>query len=86
MGKVLELPDEVYATVEDEARRLNIEPAEIVRQAVERMRKPTLSEILQARGRVVNRPREGPSMTERFPLIETRDGSLVSDQIIQDRI
>ncbi len=86
MGKLLELPDDIYAAVEDEARKQNTEAAEIVRRAVEKMRKPTLSEILQAKGRVVNRPREGPSMTERFPLIETKDGSLVSDQIIQDRI
>ena len=86
MGKLLELPDDVWAKIEQEARVRNMEPVELVRASVERLQKPDLNDLLRARGRPRSRPRPGPCQLTPFPRIQTKDGSLISDRIIQDRI
>lgn len=85
MGKLLELPDDVWARIEQEARARQIDPTELVREFVEGLQNSDLNEALRARGCTRSRPRPGPCQPTAFRRIQTRDGSLVSEQIIQDR-
>jgi len=86
MGKLLELPDDVWERILQEARARNVEPVELVRESLDRLQKPDLNDLLRARERTASRPRPGPCESEPFPRVQTRDGSLVSDLIIRERI
>lgn len=86
MGKTLELPEKVYAKLEEEARERDLTMAELVGQYAESAAKANLNDLLRARGRTKSRPRPGPCQLAPFPRIKTRDGSLVSEQIIRDRV
>lgn len=85
MGKTLELPDALYDTIEHEARQNNMKPVEFLAQAIELRRSVTTLDLLRLHGQTVSRPRQGPCMTEPFPLLQTSDGSLVSDLVIKER-
>lgn len=85
MPKILQLPEELYETIEREARRRRIDPVEFVTQAVELKRELTTLELLRQTGQTKSRPRPGPCMKERPPLLKTKDGSLVSDLVIEER-
>lgn len=86
MGKLVELPDDLWAMIEQEARARQVQPAELLRDFVERFQYSELNELLRARGRTSSHPRSGPCQVTSFPRMQTRDGSLVSEQIVQDRI
>jgi hypothetical protein len=86
MGKLLELPDDVWEEIQRQARARRVEPVELLRESLERLRKPDLNELLRARGRTRSRPHPGPCQSNPFPRVQTKDGSLVSERIIQDRI
>lgn len=86
MGKTLELPDDVWEKIQREARARRMAPAELVRESLDRLQKPDLNDLLRTRGRTKSRPRPGPCQSKPFRRIRTKDGSLVSELIIQDRI
>ena len=86
MGKILELPDDVWDKIQREAHARNMDPAELVRESLDHLRKPDLNDLLRARGRSRSRPRPGPCQSEPFSRIHTKDGSLVSELIIRERI
>jgi len=86
MGRTLELPDDVWEKIQREAHARDMEPAELVRESLDRLESPDLNDLLRARGRTTSQPRPGPCQPRRFRRIRTRDGSLVSELLIQDRI
>ncbi len=86
MGKLLELPDDVWERVQQEARARNVDPAELVRESLDHLHKPDLNELLRAGGRTRSRPRPGPCQSKPFSRSRTKDGSLVSELIIRERI
>jgi hypothetical protein len=85
MGKVVELPDDVWEKIEQEARARHVDPAELIRESVEKLQASDFNDLLRARGRTRSRPRPGPCQSTPFPRVRTKDGSLVSDRIIKDR-
>jgi len=86
MGKALELPDDIWERIQREAHVRQIEPAELVRESLDRLQKPDLNDVLRAQGRTKSRPRPGPCQSKPFCRIRTKDGSLLSESIVQDRI
>ncbi len=86
MGKTVELPDDVYELVQREAAARNVAPAQFVCDVLRQSRRPSRNQHMEEAGLIMNSPHAEPCARKAAPQpLETLDGSLVSDTIINER-